>query len=350
VKRKSCKCSKHPERLFITIVLPLASGTSLRRQRKQRSTSSGARERIDGHLAVSGLSSQTRKNRRYPDCSVQKQSCFYFISQRVIHCLGIRIGMNQQHGGCSTNEYLWSIIVVTAVVKAPKFGCHAHVDLYFYCCVLYDLTLLITTMSTASTSRPLPRPLHLVSNTTGTSALSTLHSETVHGPFSAPLSQSMNGLNDIDVVKSKPNPRRQSSISYNTGPSKARSPASGLGRRNSLGSKVVLGGEATRGDENGAPNVSSLYEIRGAEPITLAEKCGFHSDIMCEDCLVFIDAHDCLGMPTFYGSLRRRSRNALSSVHSLRSMKQTCSFSSASGNVSLARACLRPPGPRSRQL
>ncbi|KAF8589161.1 hypothetical protein K439DRAFT_473541 [Ramaria rubella] len=130
--------------------------------------------------------------------------------------------------------------------------------------VPHELTL-FATMS--STSRPLPRPLHLVSSSTGASSSPNPGSAGLRGPPSAPLSFNRGGMNDFNTMNSRPSPRRQSSISYNTSSSKARSP--GLGRSNSLGSGTVLEGEKGTIVENG--------KIRDAEPVTLAEK---HADLL----------------------------------------------------------------------
>ena len=171
---------------------------------------------------------------------------------------------------------LYLLLVVAVVVRRLKFGCQS--GLVFVLCPTAALCRLQAlrpnsdiNMSTASTSRSLPRPLHLVLNTTGTAALPTSPSASIHAPLSAPLSRERNEMKDVDATKSKPSARRQSSISYNTGSSQARS-----SRRNSLGSKAVLGGgEKTQGDENGfsSQRVSLSPDVRETEPITLAEKC-----------------------------------------------------------------------------
>lgn len=116
-------------------------------------------------------------------------------------------------------------------------------------------------MSTGST-RPLPRTLHLVLNAADPSGLPTPS----NAPLSAPLS--LNSKEQDFAEMSKPNPRRQSSISYNTG-SKAQSSGHGLDRSNSLRSKV-LSSEGTHGDEVGATKIPA---VRETEPVTLAEKC-----------------------------------------------------------------------------
>ncbi|KAF8519462.1 hypothetical protein JB92DRAFT_2004277 [Gautieria morchelliformis] len=135
--------------------------------------------------------------------------------------------------------------------------------------VCYEPTPLVT-MSTTSTSRArLPRPLHLISNSGGTSVLSTPLSAGAHGPLSAPLNRNVKEPNGTDVAKSK----RQSSISYNTGSLRARSPAR-HGRSNSLGSKVAPG---ARGDEKNPSTSSSLPGVRETEPVTLAER---HADLL----------------------------------------------------------------------
>jgi len=124
-----------------------------------------------------------------------------------------------------------------------------------------------------SRTRPLPRPLQLVSNS-------------ISVP-SSPISTTLNDLKsstssgdtkEVTSSISRNNaPRRQSSISYNTGSSKSRSP--GLVRSNSTGINTESAAINIKGqtDPIYAPRTSPLTAVRETETVTLAEK---HADLL----------------------------------------------------------------------
>ncbi|KAF8526538.1 hypothetical protein BU17DRAFT_62032 [Hysterangium stoloniferum] len=124
-----------------------------------------------------------------------------------------------------------------------------------------------------SRTRPLPRPLHLVTN-----SISTPSSPLSTTPNDLKSATSSGATKEVNSSMSRNNtPRRQSSISYNTGSPKPQSP--GLVRSNSTGintqSTAIIIKEQT--DQNCAPRASPLPAVRETGPVTLAER---HADLL----------------------------------------------------------------------
>ncbi|KIJ35283.1 hypothetical protein M422DRAFT_262449 [Sphaerobolus stellatus SS14] len=130
-------------------------------------------------------------------------------------------------------------------------------------------------MATTTSTRQPPRPLRLASGSTGGSLSSPLSSSTA-SPISATITRE-SFTNDTPSPRTRYGPRRQSSISYNTGLTSPRTPV--LSRSNSMSAKPPT--ETTHSEhseeEGSILHRSSLPAVREGEPIMLAEK---HADLL----------------------------------------------------------------------
>lgn len=173
-------------------------------------------------------------------------------------------------------------------------------------------------MSMPGSSRPVPRPLQLPSNS------SSPRSSPVIGksPLSAPLRyNNTSDGNESPVTSPRIEPRRQTSLLYTSTSPNTQSPKQHV-RRNTVGDNDSLSRHSPITKANSLRLRSLLQSVNEVEPVTLAEKCVFvvaaYRFFHAEFELTFLSQDTQI----YYGSLLRKSLNASNFVLSWRSTRR----------------------------